>query len=187
MIAAVLAGGRGRRMGGAKVGALLAGRPLAAWPVAAARAAGLDPVLVAKPDTDLPDLGVPVVHEADERHHPFAGVLAALDHAGGPVVVLGADMPFLSPLLLRAVAGLEGELVVVRAGGMLQPLCARYGPGVRADLAAALETQAPMRATLAPLGPVTVEAAERDVANVNRPEDLAAAEARLARSAPFPR
>ena len=64
-LVAVLAGGRGRRLGGAKPAAELCGRPLVAWPLEAARAAGLEAVVVAKAGTPLPDLDVPVWIEPD--------------------------------------------------------------------------------------------------------------------------
>lgn len=48
----VLAGGRGSRLGGAKATAELAGRPLISYPLAALAEAGLEAVVVAKPDTD---------------------------------------------------------------------------------------------------------------------------------------
>jgi molybdenum cofactor guanylyltransferase len=102
-LAAVLAGGRGRRMGGdSKPGAELGGRPLIAWPVAAALAAGLETVIVAKRSTPLPAAGVPVWHEPDDPTHPLAGVVAALERAGRPVVAIPCDMPLLTPELLPA-------------------------------------------------------------------------------------
>src|SRR5439155_10908431 len=66
-VGVVLAGGAGRRMGGAKATALLAGRPLVAWAVEALRAGGLDEVAVAaKASTVLPALDVPVWLEPEE-------------------------------------------------------------------------------------------------------------------------
>ena len=61
--AAVLAGGAGSRLGGAKAMALLDGRPLIAHVLAAVRAGGLEPVVVAKADSPLPPLDCPVVFE----------------------------------------------------------------------------------------------------------------------------
>ena len=52
--AAVLAGGLGSRIGGDKALVQLAGRPLISYPLAAAQAAGLDAVVVAKRSTSLP-------------------------------------------------------------------------------------------------------------------------------------
>jgi molybdopterin-guanine dinucleotide biosynthesis protein A len=46
--AAILAGGRSSRMGEPKAGIELAGRPLISYPIAAARIAGLEPLVVAK-------------------------------------------------------------------------------------------------------------------------------------------
>jgi molybdopterin-guanine dinucleotide biosynthesis protein A len=53
LIVAVLAGGRGRRLGGSKPLAQFGGAPLIERPLAAAREAGLDAVVVAKADTPL--------------------------------------------------------------------------------------------------------------------------------------
>jgi molybdenum cofactor guanylyltransferase len=52
-VGAVLAGGHGRRLGGTKPTAELAGRPLISYPLAALEAAGLAAFVVAKPSTDL--------------------------------------------------------------------------------------------------------------------------------------
>jgi len=65
-IVAVLAGGRGLRIGGAKPTRPLAGRPLISYPLSSARAAGLEAVVVAKPDTALPQLQERVIGEPDE-------------------------------------------------------------------------------------------------------------------------
>ncbi len=81
MIVAVLAGGRGRRLGGAKPLATLAGAPLIARPLAAAAAAGLPAVVVVKPATRLPALDVPVWEEPDEPVHPLLGIVTALERA----------------------------------------------------------------------------------------------------------
>jgi molybdopterin-guanine dinucleotide biosynthesis protein A len=189
VLGAVLAGGAGRRLGGGKALAPLGGRPLIAWPLDALRATGVEAVVVAKPDTELPPLGVDVVRETETLRHPLAGVVAALDHAGGRrVLVVGADMPFVTPDVLRLLATVaaDAEVVVARAGGRLHPLCARYGPGVRGELAAALAAQAPMRATVAALAATELDVAEDLLFNVNSPADLAAAEARLGPTPPPP-
>jgi molybdenum cofactor guanylyltransferase len=178
VIGAVLAGGRARRMGGVKPAALLGGRPLIAYTLDAVRGAGLSPVVVARPDTPLPRLDAPVIHDGDEVVHPFTGVVTALDHAAAPVVVVGADMPFLTSGLVAALAAHEG-LVACRARGILQPLCARYAPAVRDALAAAAASGGPMRSTLESLAPAVLDVDPEQVASVNTPEDLAAAEARL--------
>ena len=186
MVAAVLAGGAGRRMGGAKATARLGAAPLAARPVTAARAAGLEPVLVAKPSTALPDLGVPVWLEPEEPRHPLCGVVAALERAGGPVLCLACDQPWLAPGALAALAaGADAAVAVPEVRGGLEPFPGRYTLPALPALRAALAAQAPLRATLAALAPARVDLTpwgdpERLVRSLNTPEALAAAEAELA-------
>lgn len=191
--AAVLAGGLSRRMGAPKAGALLAGRPLIARPLAALRAAGLDPFVVTKADRPVaaaglegPD-GLEVVVEPDRPRHPLVGVLAALERAGGPVVVVACDLPLLPPPLLAWLAERPGGTVVPRAGGHMQPLAARYGPEAAGPVRAGIERGRAMKEVVAALGPEIVEEAELrrfgDPAlmfeNVNSPEDLARVESLL--------
>jgi molybdopterin-guanine dinucleotide biosynthesis protein A len=174
-LVAVLAGGRGRRMGAPKALAELGGAPLIERPLAAAAAAGLEAVVVAKAGTALPALAVPVWREPDEPVHPLLGVVTALERAGEPVVAIACDMPFVPPDLLARLAA--GPAAAVHAGGMLQPFPARYEPAALARLQAALARGDSMRAALAALDPETFELADAGlVANINTPEELAAAE-----------
>jgi molybdopterin-guanine dinucleotide biosynthesis protein A len=174
VLGAVLAGGAGKRVGGNKPSLQLYGRPLINYPIDALRQAGFAPFVVAKANTPLPRLDVPVVHDATELLHPLAGVLAALDHAGGPVVVVGADMPDLPPMLLRRLAEADPDAAVVVAcvEDDLHPLCARYSLAARETLERALHEQAPMRATVASLQPLTVATDAAAVRNVNTIADL---------------
>ena len=176
-LVAVLAGGRGRRMGEPKALAELGGGPLIARPLAAAAAAGLDAVVVAKEETALPELGVPVWHEPAEPVHPLLGIVTALERAGEPVVMVACDMPFVpAALLARLAAGPEAAVTV---DGRLEPFPARYEPAALPALRAALEASASLRATLAALDPATVEWDGAQVASVNTPDELAAAERAL--------
>jgi molybdopterin-guanine dinucleotide biosynthesis protein A len=184
----VLAGGRARRMGGAKATALLAGRPLVAWPLAACAAAGLEAVVVAKATTALPPLEVAVWHEAETPSHPLLGLVRALEGAGErPVVAMGCDMPFLAPGLLAALAAHPAPVVAPRVADRLAPLPARYTAAALPVLREALAREAPLRATLAALAPVILDEdalrrwgdPARLVASVNDAKALAAAEAAL--------
>lgn len=196
-LGAVLAGGAGTRLGGAKARVELGGRPLISYPQAAVEAAGLEPVVVAKRSSDLPALGCRVIHEPEEPRHPLCGIVAALHDAGGrPVVAVGCDMPFLAPALLAwlgsaaappladgdpplPAATLE-QLIVPSPGGALQPFPARYGPGLLPALERALAEESPLRATIESLAPRLLTAGElaafgdpeRLCFNVNAPEDL---------------
>jgi len=189
-IGVVLAGGRGRRIGGGKAVVELHGRPLLSYPVAVLRAALGEVVVVAKAETELPSLpGVAVWVEPDEPRHPLAGIVHALGAAGGrPLVVLAGDLPFATVALARALADADAggrPAVVPRAGGRLQPLAARYDAAAAAPLAGALaRPPEPLRTTVAALRPAVVEVAdEAPFFNVNLPEDLLTATAMMDRRA----
>ena len=127
-LGAVLAGGAATRLGGSKAAVELAGRPLIAYPLAAFAEAGIEAVVVAKPDTELPPLDVPVVTEPAEPRHPLLGIITALEHAAGrPVVVCPCDTPLVTVALLTRLAAASGT-ATVRGGQQLHPLLARYSP-----------------------------------------------------------
>jgi molybdenum cofactor guanylyltransferase len=196
-VGAVLAGGRGSRLGGAKATADLAGRPLISYPLAALTAAGLAPFVVAKAASvrSLSRIAVQaangaegpsdveVVDEPEEPTHPLVGIVAALRHARRPVVVLGCDFPFVPPELLRALAEAPEPLVVPAPGDDAQPLVARWSPELLPDLEAALSREEPLRRTVASLSPRLLTNSDlapfgdpaRVFYNVNTPADLRAA------------
>lgn len=180
-IVVILAGGRSRRMGTPKAGVAFEGRTLLEHAVAAARAAGLRPVVVAKCDSVLPDVaGVERWDEPDTPTHPLTGLASALDRAAAPVVVIPVDLPRVPPGLLRHLAARTEPLVVVEAAGRLHPLLARATPACATGFAAAAEAGDPVVATVRALGAAVagedVVAAYGDpavlLANLNRPEDL---------------
>ena len=188
VLAAILAGGESRRMKRAKAVIELAGKPLISYPIAAARAAGLEPIVVAKRGSELPALDCPVLVEDEERSHPLAGVVAVLRDRNRPVLALGCDMPLLSAELLGWLAAQPEALVVPQIGGRLQPLLARYSPGLAGPLAVALEAAEPVHEALRRLGLRLVGEPElehfgdpdRLAFNVNSPADLQEAERLLA-------
>jgi molybdopterin-guanine dinucleotide biosynthesis protein A len=182
-IGAVLAGGRGRRMGGSKATADLGGRPLVAWPLAALRAVLDEVVIVAKRSTALPPLDVAVWVEPDEPLHPRAGIVHALERAAGrAVLICAADLPLVTPPLVRTIAHAEGTPAVVpRAHGRLQPLFARYEPAALEALRAAPADE-PLTATIEALGPRVLEIADDEpFVNANTPDQLAEIAQRIAR------
>ena len=184
IIGAVLAGGRGRRMGAPKGGIELCGRPLIGYPLAAIAASGMQAVVVAKGATALPPLDVPVWLEPDEPTHPLLGIVSVLEQAGSPVVICGCDMPFVTPALLGHLARLEAPLAVPSVNGRLHPLIARYEPSLTEPLARALASREPLQVAVARLEPTLVDEEElrrfgdpeRLLFNVNTPADLAEAE-----------
>jgi molybdopterin-guanine dinucleotide biosynthesis protein A len=151
----VLAGGAGARLGNAKPRAPLGGRPLISYPLAAARHSGHPAIVIAKRGSALPALDCEVVYEPDAPQHPLCGIVAALRHAlRAPMVVVGCDMPFLTPDLLAWLAEAPGTAsIVATLRGAIQPLLARYASGDLPVLEEALAEQAPLRRTVQSLHP----------------------------------
>jgi molybdopterin-guanine dinucleotide biosynthesis protein A len=181
VVGVVLAGGAGARLGGAKPTRTLAGRPLAAYPAAALAELCSRVAMVAKPGDELPELErVERWDEPAEPRHPLTGIVYALEHAGEPVLVCAADMPFVTPEALRTLvaAGGSAPAVVAVAGGMLQPVLAMYAPAALPSLRAA-EPDAPLTRTVEALDPMRVALPPPLVRSVDTPEELAAAEAEL--------
>lgn len=197
---AILAGGRGTRMGGARKGLLLVGGRRIVDRVAAALAAAVDELLVVAADPDaagwLP--GVRVAADLRPGNGSMGGVHAALASAPGGALVLAWDMPFVSAALLRALRE-TGErepgavdAVVPRvsrppAPPRAEPLCAYYAPSCLTTIERRLDAgDRRLTALLDELRVRYVDDAElaahgdADVlfANVNTPDDLARAAAR---------
>lgn len=192
-IGVVLAGGAGRRIGGAKAVVELRGMPLVRYPLAALQAVLAEVVVVAKRGSALPPLpGVPIWLEPAAPRHPLAGIVHALEavQVAREILVSAGDLPFLTPSLVERIARADAggaPAVVPRADGRLQPLLARYGPAAHAPLAAALAC-APvpsLTAAVAALEPQIVEVEDSTpFFNVNAPEDLLTAAGLLDRGGP---
>jgi molybdopterin-guanine dinucleotide biosynthesis protein A len=187
ILGAVLAGGLSRRMGEPKALVELAGRPLAARVAATVGSAGLEPVVVAKPDSPLPALDCRVLTEPSEPRHPLTGLLAALGaSAGRGIVAIACDMPLVPARLLVWLAqrGEHRQAAVCEVGGRLEPLLGRYAPEASQSLARSLAAGESMRAAVAALDLRVI--GERELArfgdpeqivfSVNTPGDLVAAE-----------
>jgi molybdenum cofactor guanylyltransferase len=201
-IGVVLAGGLGRRIGGAKAIVELHGTPLVLYPLRALQAVLAEVVVVAKQETPLPPLpGVPIWIEPAEPRHPLAGIVHALEGGGAAaemdgmareILVSAGDLPFLGPDLVEQMAYADAggaPAVVPRAGGRLPPLLARYAPAAYPSLAAALRRNPLPSLTdaVAALDPYVLELEnEQAFFNVNLPEDLLTAAGLLDRGTPWP-
>jgi molybdopterin-guanine dinucleotide biosynthesis protein A len=190
IVGAILAGGRGSRLGGRKALAELGGRPLVSRVVGVVGAAGLEPVVVAKPDTELPRLDCRLLTEPSEPRHPLTGLTTVLAaSAGRGVIAIGCDMPLVPRRLLTWLAELDSELTVCEVNGRLEPLLARYPPSAAPQLTESLDRGDAMRDAVAALEPRVVREdelarfgePEEIVFNVNSPEDLDRAHELLAR------
>ncbi len=183
-IAAVLAGGRGERLGNDKPAALLAGKPLVRRPLEAAARAGLEAIVVAKPDTELPALEQTIVREPANPRHPLCGALAAIEHAArladvDAVLLLACDMPFLAAGLLSWLASQRGA-ALASLGGRMQPLPARIPVSAGSSLRRSLEQRSSLTEAFRALSPRVLEEGElarfgnpaRLLFNVNDERDL---------------
>lgn len=172
-LAAVLAGGAATRLGGAKATVELAGRPLIAYPLAALAEAGIEAVVVAKPDTALPTtVAVPVLTEPPKPRHPLLGVVTALDHAPGrPVLACACDLPLVTPALMARLAAAPPP-AAVSDGTRLHPTLALYPPSAATALRRAVADGRPATEVLTALDPTVIEASERETFNVNTPADM---------------
>jgi molybdopterin-guanine dinucleotide biosynthesis protein A len=186
----VLAGGRGTRIGGAKACVPVAGRPLLAWPLAALTGALVRVAVVAKADSELPELPHDVCRwdEPALPRHPIAGIIEALRRAGGDaVVVCAVDLPLVDGALVARLASADagGAPAVIAAASAVaggeprpQPLLGRYEPGALEALCAA-PADAPLTATVLALCPALLEVPAVALLNVNDERDLRVAEERL--------
>lgn len=190
-IGVVLAGGRGKRLGGGKAMVDLRGRPLVSYPLAALRAALDDVVVLAKPQTELPKLGgTKVWVESEPLQHPLVGICTALELAAGrAVLVCAVDLPLVTPALVRRLAcapPMSAPAVVASHGTTIQPLLGRYTASALEPLRA-LDGGLPLRDAVRALGPRLVEVDDPlELFNVNTPADLARAAALLERRSPSP-
>lgn len=184
---AILAGGLGSRLGGAKATVELAGRPLIAYPIESALEAGLAPVVVSKRSSGLEAVGAELLLEPETPRHPLLGIATALAAAAEPIVVCPCDAPLLPPALLGLLATLPDPLVVIDGGRGPEPLIGRYTPGIEPELRAAATRGEASAATVARLGARVVGPRELErfgnpsllALNVNDREQLAAAAAAL--------
>ena len=183
----ILAGGQGRRMGGAdKALMMLAGRPLLAHvrdrfePQVEALA------LSANGDhSRFLKFGLPVLADGVAQG-PLSGVLAALDWAATEgaeaVVSVSVDTPFLPGDLVPQLwlAG-DGGLAVAESGGRVHPTCALWPVALRDDLRGWLACgEAKVMGFAARHGAARAGFPDANAfMNLNTPEDLAAAEAAL--------
>ena len=192
IIAVVLAGGQGVRMGGGDKGLrLLGGRTLLDHVLGRVGPQADAVVLNANGDAGrFAGLGLPVVADGVGAG-PLAGVLAGLrwvaaHHPGAEVLVVPSDTPFLPGDLaarLRAGRG-TAALACAASGGRVHPVVALWRVALGDALEASLRDGERRVVTwMRGQGLAEVAFADGDAgdpfANLNTPEELAAAAARL--------
>ena len=184
VVAAVLAGGSGSRIGGAKATAQLDGQALISYPLAAALGALSSVAVVAKDGVELPQLDqrVELWIEPDEPRHPVVGVIEALRRAEGrAVLIIACDLPLLTSDVVALIASADAEgsvAVLASAAGRPQPLLARYEPAAL-ELLLGFDTDGPMTEQVMALLPTLVEVPAEASFNVNDLEQLKEVSRRL--------
>jgi molybdopterin-guanine dinucleotide biosynthesis protein A len=173
VVGAILAGGLGTRMGGAKPARELRGRALAAYPAAVLGEVCTRVAIVAKVGSELPELeGVERWDEPDEPRHPAAGIAYALERAEERVLVCAADMPFVTVAACGALI-LAAPAVAV-TGGRLQPLLGVYDPAAAPALRAAAEAGESLTRAVESLAPARVELPADVVRGIDTQDELRA-------------
>lgn len=185
----LLAGGESRRMGRDKAALRLGARTLAELAHAALSAVCAELVVVTWDGADAPLAGARIIGDHHPGRGPLEGVASGLEALGTErAIVLACDMPFATPALLAHLASLApgAEAVVPVTADGPQPLLAVYARRTWPALRALLDGgERRMGAWLATLDVAWVEATAlapydpdgRAFWNLNRPEDLAAAQA----------
>ncbi len=189
----ILAGGRGRRMGGIdKPFARLGGRPLVEYVIERASRQVCRLVVSAAGDAARFDpFGLPVLADPagiEAYAGPLAGILAGLDWAaaasgGGALAVFPADTPFLpADFVERGLAALRGgaEVALAASGGRLHPTVGVWGAGLGGRLRRLLVEDGLRRADRVPehfrAARIEYPAQPFDpFFNINTPQDLAEA------------
>jgi len=179
----VLAGGAGRRMGGVDKATLVVGGVTLLDRVLAAAAPVCQRLVVVGPDRPVGVPRVTFVSEAEPGGGPVPAVLTGVGASCGcdVVLVLAVDLPLVTSdhlrRLLEALAGSDGEAAAAADVDGPNPLLAAYRLPELAARAAALGLGPGSPASrLLPCSPVAVDLGPATL-NVNRPADLAAAEA----------
>jgi molybdopterin-guanine dinucleotide biosynthesis protein A len=141
VVAGVFVGGAGSRMGGVAKGLLrtAAGTTLLERWRAVLDGLGLTVVLVGD-RAPYAGVGLEVVRDEPEGIGPLGGLVGLLRRgAGGRVLALAVDMPFVSDRLVARLLAAPAEVALVapRRAGRWEPLCARYDAAAILPLAIA--------------------------------------------------
>ena len=185
MVTVVLAGGEGRRMGGAKPLRRIGDTTLVGRAVALGRTYSRV-VAVAVRDADQVAGAVDACLLMDDPaiEGPLAGLASGLDFArrrrAACVLTLPCDSPCLpDDLAARLMAALgDGGVAVARSNGRLHPVCALWRTTALDSLAAYLASgRRSLKGFAATVGMTVIDWSGSNIdvfANANTPEDLAA-------------
>jgi len=188
IVGLILAGGEGRRMGGAKAMRLLAGAPLIEY---VAHAFGDVQAMAVVGDAEAAGaLSAGLLHDpSDVARGPLAGILAGLEWARDMgadwLAVAPCDAPMLPNDLVTRLhnAARNGVAACAQTPSGFEPLISIWRSDVAHMLRAALADGAhpPVHTFMRGLNAGCVTLSADEVMNINTPDDLQRAEALLAR------
>jgi molybdopterin-guanine dinucleotide biosynthesis protein A len=150
----IIAGGRGRRMGRDKALVEFRGRPMATHVAAALRTAGIDVVVVGREEPLAGEATIP--DDPDSGRGPAAGLLTALRHLSGDVVLVAVDQPLLRAETVTALMNMPGAAVVPLDQGHPQVTCALYRQACLRPLESLARSESHKLRRLLPLASATV-------------------------------
>lgn len=187
LVTAVLAGGAGRRIGGAKPDRHLAGTSLLTHALKAAHGWGAPTVLVLRDPMQVREVDDQVILDDPDIPGPLGGLASALAWADANgadrVLTIPCDMPFLpADLRVRLDQALTAEagVAVAASDGRLYPVCALWRTSALPALhRRAREGQLSLNGLGEAVGRIVVDwpIAGRDpFLNINTLDDLALAE-----------
>jgi molybdenum cofactor guanylyltransferase len=184
--AAIMAGGKSKRMGQDKAWIELDGEPLIAR-VATVLADVADEVIIVANDPKYESLGLRVVRDRYPTGGALGGIATGVGAATHDTVLIAAcDMPFLSPDVWRVILGHSGEadVVIPKIGGEYETLHALYTKACVPQMARAIaENRLRVISFFDQVRVLAIEEPElravdptlRAFTNVNTPEELASA------------
>ncbi|MBI3521793.1 MAG: molybdenum cofactor guanylyltransferase [Chloroflexi bacterium] len=183
--AAVMAGGKSRRMGEDKAWLDLGdGRPIIQRALDVLRSVA-DDVLIVANDPRYATLGVRVVPDRFPDGGALGGIATGVSAAlHDRVLVCACDMPFLAEAMWRALLARDGDVVIPRIGGEYETLHAVYAKACVPAMESALRAgRMRVISFFDDVGVTAVDEAElraidpelRAFTNVNTPDDLASA------------
>lgn len=178
----ILAGGEGSRIGGGKPQRLLGGRTMLDRAIEQARRWSDHVTVAAREAAQLGAANVPLLLDPPGLEGPLGGLASAARLDAPAVLTIPCDMPFLpDDLADRLDTALPGHGAALAAsGGHVHPVCGLW----RTEALAGLDDYAASgRRSLIgfaeAIGYVAVEWPGDPFFNINNPEDLTEAEARL--------
>lgn len=188
LLGLVLAGGRGRRLGGRDKGELdYHGVPQARWAFDLLTGLCQRAFVSIRAEQRIAEVyaGLPLIFDATPVEGPAAGLLAAFRRVPAAAwLVLAVDLPLVDAAMLRRLCAARDPALLAtayrHADGTLEPLCAIFEPAARAVLEAQPVDRVSLRRLLEE-GPSRILDPENDAAllSANTSADDAAIRARL--------